>query len=160
MLKRNITYEDFNGDTVTEVFYFNLSKTELVDVEFSKEGGFEETLKRIIKTQDNKALISEFKKLILLSYGEKSQDGKRFIKSDALREEFLQTAAFDVLFMELATNDEAAAQFVQGVLPKDLSSEFQKTLDTPIPTTVDPEFEQMKLAATTSTELTPNPPVS
>lgn len=121
MLKRNITYENFDGETVTETFYFNLTKTEIIELEVSYQSGLEGMLKRIIESEDRRALISEFKKIILLSYGEKSPDGKRFIKSDELREEFAQTAAFDALFIELATDDEAGAVFVKGILPADIA---------------------------------------
>lgn len=126
MLKRNITYEDFNGDTVTEVFYFNLSKSELMELELEYKGGFGESIQRIIEAKDNKSLIAEFKKIILLSYGIKSDDGKRFIKSDQLREEFTQTAAFNSLFMELATNENSAVTFLNGIIPKDMLAEAQK----------------------------------
>lgn len=121
MLKRNITYENFDGETVTETFYFNLTKTEIIELEVSYQSGLEGMLKRIIESEDRRALISEFKKIILLAYGEKSPDGKRFIKSDELREEFAQTAAFDALFIELATDDEAGAVFVKGILPTDIA---------------------------------------
>jgi hypothetical protein len=122
MLKREITYEDYNGETVTETFYFNLAKSEIIELEVGYKGGLEETIKRIIAAEDNQKLIAEFKKLVLLAYGVKSEDGKRFIKSDALREEFSQTAAYDALFMELATDDGAAATFVTGIIPKDLAA--------------------------------------
>jgi len=119
MLKRNITYEDFNGDTVTDTYYFNLSKTELLELEVSYDGGLEAAIQRIVEAKDNQALVQEFKKLVLLSYGEKSEDGKRFIKNDEAREAFSQTAAYDALFMELSTDDKAAVDFIQGILPKD-----------------------------------------
>ena len=117
MLKRDITYEDFNGETVTDTLYFNLTRTELIELEVSYDGGLEATISRIIKAEDMRALISEFKKLVLLSYGERSADGKRFVKNDEIREAFSQTAAYDALFMELATDDTAAAQFVSGIIP-------------------------------------------
>lgn len=126
MLKRNIAYEDFNGNKVVETFYFNLSEAELVEMEVGTEGGFGELLQKIIKTQDGKALISEFKKLILAAYGQKSDDGKRFVKNDTLREEFSQTAAYNMLFVELATNELAAADFIKGVIPASMSSEIAK----------------------------------
>lgn len=120
MLKKNVTYEDFNGDSVTETFYFNLSKAELLELEVGFQGGLAETIQKIVKTNDNKTLFDIFKKIVLMSYGVKSDDGRRFIKNDTLREEFMQTAAFDTIFMELATNDKAAADFINGIVPKDL----------------------------------------
>lgn len=131
MLKRPITYEDFDGNTVTDIFYFNLSQAELVEMEFSKEEGFGEMLKRIVEMKDNRNLIGEFKKLILMSYGEKSADGKRFIKNEDLRDTFSQTAAYSALFMELATQDEAATVFIKGVLPQNMSLGLQNAVDSP-----------------------------
>lgn len=136
MLKRDITYEDYNGETVTETFYFNLTKTEIVGLEVGYKEGLEAAIKRIVAAEDRAALITEFQKIVLLAYGVKSEDGKRFMKSDQLREEFSQTAAYDSLFMELATNDNAAADFINGVIPRDLSAEIQQdkpTVDVPFP---------------------------
>lgn len=120
MLKRPITYEDFNGNTVTETFYFNLSKPELVELEVNMDGGFTATMQRIIETGDNKRLVEEFKRLILLSYGVKSEDGKFFMKSEQLKSEFEHSAAYISLFMELSTNDTSAAAFINGIVPSDL----------------------------------------
>ncbi len=126
MLKRDVTYEDFDGEKATETFYFNLTKSEIVELEVAYDGGLQAALLRIVKTNDRKNLVAEFKKIILLSYGQKSEDGKRFIKSDDLREAFSQTAAFDALFIELATNDDAAATFLKGIVPKEFSQEMDK----------------------------------
>lgn len=126
MLKRDITYEDFNGETITEPFYFNLTKTEIIELEVNYEGGLEAVIKQIVASNNSKALLAEFKKIVLLSYGIKSDDGKRFMKSDQIREEFSQSAAYDALFMDLATNEESAANFIKGILPKDLSPEMTR----------------------------------
>lgn len=126
MLKRDVTYETYDGETVTETFYFNITQPELLEMEVAIEGGFGEFLKRIVKAQNEKALIEEFKKIILFSYGVKSEDGKRFIKSDELRRDFEQTAAYATLFMELATNDGLAVAFLQGIFPKSMQEEIQK----------------------------------
>ena len=142
MLKRDITYEDFDGEKVTETFYFNLSKHELIELEVYKNEGMDAYIRRIIKTNDRKTLIEEFKKIILLAYGIRSEDGKRFIKNDEVREAFSQTAAFDELFMELATSDGAAAEFIKGVLPASLG------------TAVDEASTQIA-AETTDTQLPP-----
>ncbi len=128
MLKRDITYQDFNDEKVTDTFYFNITKSEIIELEVETKEGMDATIKKIIETKDNKTLIAEFKRIILLAYGEKSADGKRFIKSDESREAFSQTAAFDSLFMELATEEEAAANFIKGVLPKELSAEIEKAI--------------------------------
>jgi hypothetical protein len=126
MFKRDVTYEDFDGEKVTETFYFNLTKTEIIELEVEYKGGLKEALDRIIKAQDNKQLVAEFKRIVLFSYGVKSDDGRRFIKNDTLREEFSQTAAYDALFMELAMNEESAAAFVNGIVPKDFVKELEK----------------------------------
>lgn len=128
MLKREITYEDFNGDQVTEVFYFNISKPELVELEVEYEGGFGKMIQNVIEAKNNKELIRHFKQIILLAYGQKSEDGKRFIKSEKMREEFTQTAAYNMLFMELATDENSAAMFLQGVLPRDMSADLAKAV--------------------------------
>lgn len=127
MLKKTITYTDFNGNERTEDFYFNLSKAELTEMELSADGGLAETLKRIIDAKDSRQLVKIFKDLVLRSFGEKSADGKRFIKNEQLREEFSQTQAYSDLFMELATNDKAAVEFVNGILPADLADAVSKT---------------------------------
>lgn len=117
MLKKTITYTDYDGNNRTEDFYFNLSKAEATEMEMSTEGGLSTTLRKIIADKDAKRIIESFKDLILKAYGEKSSDGKRFIKNDELREAFSQTEAYSELFMELATNAESAAAFVNGILP-------------------------------------------
>lgn len=130
MLKKSITYEDFDGNTQTEIFYFNLSKTELLELEFAEGNSFADQLKKIAATPENPKLIAIFKEIILAAYGEKSEDGKRFIKNEKLREEFTQTAAYNALFMELATSEGSALEFIRGILPADLSAEIDKELKT------------------------------
>jgi len=126
MLKKTITYEDYNGVERTEDFYFNLSQAELMDMQLGVTGGYAEMLQKIIQAKDQPAIVAIFKELILKSYGEKSADGRRFIKSKELSDEFAQTEAFSELYMELATSDEAAAAFVNGVIPAKLAAEVEK----------------------------------
>lgn len=121
MLKKTITYTDYNGVERTEDFYFNLSKAEIIEMELGVSGGYAEMLKSIVNANDASTLIKIFKDLVLRAYGEKSADGKRFIKSDAISEAFSQTEAYSILFMELATNADEAAKFVNGIVPSDLS---------------------------------------
>lgn len=121
MLKKTITYTDYNGVERTEDFYFNLSKAEIIEMELGVSGGYAEMLKSIVNANDAPTLIKIFKDLVLRAYGEKSADGKRFIKSDAISEAFSQTEAYSILFMELATNADEAAKFVNGIVPSDLS---------------------------------------
>ena len=118
MLKKTITYTDYNGSERTEDFYFNLTKAEIMEMEMSTSGGLAEMIKRIVAAQDAPAIIKIFKELILKAYGEKSPDGKKFIKNDELSTGFSQTEAYSQLFMELATNADAAADFVNGITPK------------------------------------------
>lgn len=117
MLKRTITYPDYNGGSRTEDFYFNLTQAEITEMELSVDGGLIEMINRIVAAQDGKQIIATFKDIILRAYGEKSPDGKRFIKSQELRDAFSQTEAYSQLFMELATDADAAAAFVNGIVP-------------------------------------------
>ena len=126
MLKKTITYTDYNGMERTEDFYFNLTEAELTEMQLSTEGGFAEMVQRIVDAKDTPSIIKIFKDLVLKAYGEKSIDGKRFIKSDEIRDGFAQTEAYSVLFMELATNDEEAAAFINGVVPKKISESANK----------------------------------
>ena len=117
MLKKTITYTDYDGNERTEDFHFNINEAELTEMEMTTEGGFAEMLDRIVKAKDAPAIIKEFKTLILKAYGEKSPDGRRFVKSEELSQEFSQTEAYSKLFMELATDANMAADFVNGVIP-------------------------------------------
>lgn len=123
MLKKTITYVDYNGTERTEDFYFNLNKAEIMEMEMGTSGGMAEMIQRIVAAQDAPAIIKIFKDLVLKAYGEKSPDGKRFIKNNDLREEFAQTEAYSQLFMELATDSDAAAKFVNGIMPADLTQQ-------------------------------------
>lgn len=120
MIKKTITYTDYNGVERIEDFFFNLTEAELVEWEYSVSGGLVATLRRIINEKDQVKLIEYFKKLVLKSYGVKSDDGRRFIKSQELSEEFSQTEAYVQIFMELAMDADAAAAFVNGITPKRL----------------------------------------
>lgn len=118
MIKKTITYEDFDGNEHTEDFYFNLTKSELIELEAAYDGKFGETLKKIVEAEDNAAILREFKKIIQMSYGERSEDGKHFIKSEDATKSFLQHAAYSTLFLELAQDATAMAEFVTGIMPK------------------------------------------
>ena len=117
MIKKTITYKDYNDVERTEDFYFNLTKAEIMEMEMSISGGLTEMINRIVAAQDAPAIIKIFKELVLKAYGVKSPDGKRFIKSDELATEFAQTEAYSQLFMELATDADAASAFVNGIVP-------------------------------------------
>lgn len=120
MLKKTITYTDYDGTTRKEDFYFNLNKSELMRLDLTTEGGVEKLIKKMIAERDNKKIFEMFEKIILMSYGEKSLDGRRFIKSEELSREFTQTEAYNVLLLELTENEKTMADFINGVLPSDL----------------------------------------
>ena len=130
MFTKEITYTDYDGKVRKETFLFNLNKAELAEMELSTAGGMHEMLKKIMETEDMPQIVKIFKNLILKSYGVKSDDGKRFIKSEQLSEEFSQTEAYSELFMELAQNPDAAAAFVNGVIPAEMSAQVEEAMKT------------------------------
>ena len=125
MIKKTITYEDYNGVERTENFYFNLNKAEVLEMEMGTEGGMAETIQKIVDAKDAPAIIRVFKDLVLTAYGVKSDDGRRFMKTkpDGTRyaDDFKETEAYSQIFMELATDADAAAKFVNGIIPADLA---------------------------------------
>lgn len=125
MIKKTITYTDYEGEQRTEDFYFNLSKAELLEMDASADGGMEKQLNKIVASRNTKDLFGFFKDLILRSYGEKSMDGKRFIKSPELSKEFSQTEAFSEMVMSLLSDDKAATDFITGVIPSSLAKEVE-----------------------------------
>lgn len=119
MLKKTYTYTDWNGKERTEDFYFHLSKSKLSEMDL-KKGGYAEWVNEIIAAKDNETLVETFKKTILASYGEIAPDGRRFIQSNELSEAFSQTPAYDMLFMELISSADAAANFFNSIVPEDV----------------------------------------
>ena len=126
MLKKTIKYVDYDGNEREEDFYFNLSKAELAEMELSTEGGLEAVLTNIIQAKDIPKITAMFKKLILTSYGQKSLDGKRFIKDKQLSDEFTQTEAYSELFVDLITDEQHAIEFVRGILPLDIQQQINQ----------------------------------
>lgn len=126
MLKKTLIYKDFDGNDRKEDFYFNLTKAEITEMELSIDGGFGEMLQKIVDSKDGKRIIAIFKDLVIRSYGVKSPDGKRFIKNDEVRDEFVQSQAYSDIFMELATDADAASAFVKGIMPPDLVSQIDE----------------------------------
>lgn len=133
MYKIREKYEDYDGNERVEEFYFNLTKAEITDMELTTEGGMSAMLDRIIAAKDTSKLIAVFKDLILRSYGQKSPDGRRFIKSDELTKEFTETPAYSQIYLRLATDDKAATEFVNNVIPKDLQKEVKAAQGNVIP---------------------------
>lgn len=128
MIKETIEYTDYNGTDRKEDYYFNLTEAELMEMQMSTNGGMTGLINNIIAAQDAPAIIAIFKDLLLKSYGQKSLDGKRFIKNQALRDEFEQSPAYSQLFMKLATNSDDAAKFINGVMPAKLASQVSAML--------------------------------
>lgn len=129
MYKKTITYPDYNGNEIKEDFYFNLTKAEILEMQLEKEGGLAEKIQTIVDSKNVPELIKIFKELILRSYGKKSDDGKRFIKSPELSREFTQTEAYSELFMELATDSDAASAFINGIIPANLAKELPASVE-------------------------------
>lgn len=117
MLKKTITYKDYDGNDRTEDFFFNLSKAECMEMELSTNGGMEQLIKKIVSEKDNAKIVKLFKEFILKAIGKKSLDGKHFFKSEEISNEFAATEAYSELFMELATDADAAAKFISAVMP-------------------------------------------
>lgn len=132
MIKKTITYTDYNGTERTEDFYFHLTEAEIMEMSLGVEGGLEQMIRRIIAAQDVPQLVATFKDILLRSYGEKSPDGKRFIKTPEVREAFTQTEAYSKLFMELATNADSATAFMNGVIPADLKKQLPQGSPAPV----------------------------
>ena len=131
MLKKTITFTDYFGEERTQDFYFNLTKTELMEMNLSADGGVERLVEKMIQTKDNKKLVNYFKDFILRSYGEKSDDGFQFMKSSEISRKFEQCPAYDILFMELASDADKAADFINGVVPKELSEKMDEYRSNP-----------------------------
>lgn len=124
MLKKTIAYVDYNDEECSDVFYFNLTKTELVEMEASVERGMGEMLTEIAQSENAKEMLAVFKEIILRSVGRKSEDGKRFSKSEDFALEFVESPAFDALFMELMTDADRAVEFIKGIIPRDLAKDI------------------------------------
>lgn len=121
MKTMTIKYTDFNGVEREEEFRFNLTEAELMDLNLSKKGGLEETLKQIINTQDVPALADLFKSIINKAYGIKSPDGRNFIKSDKILADFTSTQAYSNLYMMLITDTDKATEFINGIVPQSVA---------------------------------------
>lgn len=121
MLKKTIEYLDLDGNKVRDVFYFNLSKAELAEMELRSNGTFAQNLMKIVADKNGDAIIDTFQDLIRRSYGVRGEDGKRFIKNEQVWQEFIETDAYSELFMELVTNAQAGADFIHGVIPAEMA---------------------------------------
>lgn len=129
MYKKTITYTDYNDVERTENFYFNLSEVELTDMELSVKGGLKAMLDKLVETQDTAGIVNILKDIIIRSYGIKSEDGRRFIKKPEYTEEFMETPAYGALYMELATNETAAAEFINKIVPSKLAAQAKAKVE-------------------------------
>lgn len=141
MLKKTITYEDLDGNPVTDEFHFFLSKAAIAEMELSEKGGLTDYIKKIVAEEDGKKLVEIFKDLLTRAVGRRSEDGKQFIRNQAIIDEFVQSNAYSELFVELATNAEQAAAFINGIVPKSMNSAVQtpQTDSVELPAVSDPE---------------------
>lgn len=129
MLKKTMTYEGYNGESITEDFYFSLSKAELIEMEMVAEGGsYSDLMANIVAEEDKQKILDTFKDIILRSIGRRSEDGRRFIKNQEIRDEFEQTPAFGDLLVEFYTESDQAALFVAGIVPSDLGDKVKAGL--------------------------------
>lgn len=128
MIKKTVTYKDFDGNERTEDFYFHLTEQELTEWELSIDGGLSGVIRRVSSTGDPRTLMGIFKDLLMKSYGVKTPDGRGFMKNKEILDSFMCTQAFSDLYMELATNDKAASEFVSGIIPENLLKEANKDM--------------------------------
>lgn len=126
MYKKTLEYEDFNGEKVKEDLYFNLSKAELMEMNFRAKGGLKNYIEAIINANDLNTLVDIFKELLLKSYGVKSPDGRRFMKTEEIKKEFECSIAYDIMFTTMATDAKEASDFINGIIPKELAEEMDK----------------------------------
>lgn len=123
MLKKTFTYTDFNGNEQTEDFYFHISASEAVEFEFSDNRRMTNILNAIVDEKDNRRILAMFKEIVLMAVGRKSEDGRRFVKNDDIREDFKSSPAYDQLFLSLMTDGDASASFIRAILPDDVDLE-------------------------------------
>ena len=124
MLKKEILFENLDGETVSETFYFRMSKPDLIKMNVGDEGGMASMIEKVTETQGHQALLELFDKFIRLSVGRR--EGQQFIKNDDIADEFMNTPAYDSLFMELAVNEGAVADFLKGILPSEYSTQIDE----------------------------------
>lgn len=117
MIKKTVTYVDYNGVERTESFYFHYTESEILDMELSTEGGFAERVQKIIDAKDQTSLLKVIKKFVLDAYGVKSDDGRRFIKNDEVKQAFVECPAYSEIYLDLLSDDVLASEFINGIIP-------------------------------------------
>ena len=117
MIKETLTYVDYNGVERTEDFYFHLSKAEILDIETTMpNGSIEEWANSIFATREYDKLWKLFSNLVKQSYGIKSADGRRFMKSEEISKEFSETEAYPVLIEKFLTEPDFASNFFNSLV--------------------------------------------
>ena len=124
MIKQDITYTNFEGEQETETLYFHLNKVELMEMQVSEKRGLAQYITDIQKAENNKEIFRLFKEIVLSSYGERSEDGKKFIKNERLREEFEGSLAYEELMVKLVTEADFASKFVNGIMPAGMADQI------------------------------------
>ena len=131
MLKKTVTYENYDGVMVTEDLYFNLTRSEIMEMEYMTEGGYVDMLEKAGNKQDKPTMFKAIKDIVMKAYGEKSPDGKHFMKSEAISHAFSCTPAYDALFMELVTDADKSAKFFNAIIPEGSASNAGAPVITP-----------------------------
>lgn len=140
MYGKTIKYTDYNGEEKTKTFYFNFTRTELAKMNLYEKGGMKEVIKKMVNEDDNKKIIDLFESLVLGAYGEKGVDGESFLKSDDIRERFKCHPAYDELFIQLISGgEEAIADFINHVVPDEISENIKKVDKTEIENILNPQ---------------------
>jgi hypothetical protein len=128
MLKKTVTFEDLDGNEVTEDFYFHLSKADIIEMEASEQGGMAQHLAAMIATNDNGQILSAVKLILERTVGRRSEDGRRFERSKEITEAFMQSDAYSVVFMDLVTDAAKAAEFFKGVIPAQAAAKLEASM--------------------------------
>lgn len=126
MHKITMTYEDFNGESVTEDLYFNLSKAELLEMNFNARGGLVNYIEAIMNARDTQEIAEFFKLILVKSYGEKTPDGKHFMKTPEIAQKFQCSVPYSELYVKLSTDAAAASEFINSIIPKSLLDDYKK----------------------------------
>jgi len=126
MFTEKVKYTDFDGEQQERTLYFHLSKPELARLNLSSSGGLEKYVNRIIEERDGAQLLDLFERIIQMSYGEKSLDGQRFVKSKEATQAFIESPAYEVMYMKLAGDADYAAKFIKGIVPSDVAANMPK----------------------------------
>lgn len=131
MLRKEVEYKDFDGNDRKDVLWFHLNEVEITEMDLETSGGLVKYMESIIDKNDVNQLITIFKDLLIRSYGERSMDGKHFYKDDKIRNEFVSSAAYPVLYMEMVSDADKAVEFINGIVPSNIREQMTKIENTP-----------------------------